>query len=130
MGLFSDCRLAAWNLMNEPRNEHTNSTAEMQAWLTTMAAHVKQLAPNQLITIGQDGFYGKANCMSERYATSRSASHKAKLSHPEPPSPGHPALQCIIAMHLRKQGTSGCLTDARVRLSDAATQAMPGMHAE
>ena len=56
--------------MNEPRNEHANGTAEMQAWLTIMAAHVKQLAPNQLITIGQDGFYGKGNCMSERHATS------------------------------------------------------------
>ena len=72
--------------MNEPRNEHANGTAEMQAWLTSMAAHVKQLAPNQLITIGQDGFYGKANCMSERYATSRSANYKARQSYRGPTS--------------------------------------------
>ena len=51
--------------MNEPRNEHSNGTAEMQEWITVMAAHVKRLAPNQLVTIGQDGFYGKSNCMSE-----------------------------------------------------------------
>ena len=56
---------AGWNLMNEPRNEHSNGTAEMQDWITTMAAHVKRLAPNQLVTIGQDGFYGRSNCMSE-----------------------------------------------------------------
>ena len=51
--------------MNEPRNEHSNGTAEMQEWITVMAAHVKRLAPNQLVTIGQDGFYGQSNCMSE-----------------------------------------------------------------
>ena len=55
---------AGWNLMNEPRNERSNGTAEMQEWVTVMAAHVKQLAPNQLLTIGQDGFYGRGNCMS------------------------------------------------------------------
>ena len=50
--------------MNEPRNERSNGTAEMQEWVTVMAAHVKRLAPNQLLTIGQDGFYGRGNCMS------------------------------------------------------------------
>lgn len=54
--------------MNEPRNEHSNGTAEMQEWITVMAAHVKRLAPNQLVTIGQDGFYGQSNCMSEMCA--------------------------------------------------------------
>ena len=54
--------------MNEPRNEHSNGTAEMQEWITVMAAHVKHLAPNQLVTVGQDGFYGQSNCMSEMYA--------------------------------------------------------------
>lgn len=50
--------------MNEPKNERSNSTAELQEWITIMAAHVKRLAPNQLVT-GQDGFYGKFNRMSE-----------------------------------------------------------------
>ena len=54
--------------MNEPRNEHANGAVEMQEWITVMAAHVKQLAPNQLVTIGQDGFYGRDNCMSEMCA--------------------------------------------------------------
>ena len=51
--------------MNEPRNKHSNGTAEMQEWITIMATHVKQYA-NQLVTIGQDGFYGHSNCMSEK----------------------------------------------------------------
>ena len=59
--------------MNEPRNEHSNGTAEVQEWITNMAAHVKQYA-NQLVTIGQDGFYGRSNCMSEKCAPSPSTS--------------------------------------------------------
>ena len=115
--------------MNEPRNEHPNGTAEMQAWLTTMAAHVKQLAPNQLVTIGQDGFYGKANCMSERYATSHSADYRARQSLHEPTSPGQSALQCVVALHLGKQRTSVCLKDSVAIGVDVVIHIVLGMHA-
>jgi len=60
--------LAAWNLMNEPRNEHPNGAAEIQSWITQVAPYLKSLAPNQLVTVGEDGFYQPANCQSNTCA--------------------------------------------------------------
>lgn len=36
-------------------------SGRVQAWLQEMAPHVKALAPRQLLTIGEEGFYGAAS---------------------------------------------------------------------
>ena len=55
------CR-AGWNLINEPRSGKANGAAEVQAWVAEVAPYVKSLAPQQLVTIGEDGFYQASNC--------------------------------------------------------------------
>ena len=40
--------------MNEPRDGHENAAAELQAWIVTMSAFVKRVAPYQLITVGDE----------------------------------------------------------------------------
>ena len=57
---------AAWNLMNEPRNEKPNGAQEIQSWITEVAPYLKSLAPNQLVTVGEDGFYQPANCQANQ----------------------------------------------------------------
>ncbi|CAL8463704.1 g3238 [Coccomyxa elongata] len=51
-----------WNLMNEPRNEHKKGAAELQSWIKEVAPFVKGQAPNQLLTVGTEGFYQASNC--------------------------------------------------------------------
>jgi len=53
---------AGWNLINEPRSAKANGAAEVQAWVAEVAPFVKALAPRQLVTIGEDGFYQAGNC--------------------------------------------------------------------
>lgn len=62
------CARAAWNLMNEPRNEKPNGAQEIQSWITEVAPYVKSLAPNQLVTVGEDGFYQPATCQANQCA--------------------------------------------------------------
>jgi mannan endo-1,4-beta-mannosidase len=45
------------NLANEARCQNCGS-APMQSWISEMCAHVKSVAPNQLVGIGYEGFYG------------------------------------------------------------------------
>ena len=42
--------------------------ADIQSWIATVAPYVKALAPNQLVTVGEDGFYQKSNCQSNTCA--------------------------------------------------------------
>ena len=49
-----DPTIFAWDLMNEPE---TSSVALKTAWLTEMAAYVKAIDPNHLVTTGDEGFY-------------------------------------------------------------------------
>jgi mannan endo-1,4-beta-mannosidase len=62
---------AAWNLMNEPRNEKPNGAAEIQSWIEEVAPYLKSLAPNQLVTVGEDGFYQASNCQSNTCVSPR-----------------------------------------------------------
>ncbi|KAK9836280.1 hypothetical protein WJX81_001819 [Elliptochloris bilobata] len=57
-----DQTILGWNLINEPRSAKPNGAAEVQAWVAELAPYVKALAPQQLITIGEDGFYQASNC--------------------------------------------------------------------
>ena len=54
--------------MNEPRNEKPNGAAEIQSWITQVAPYLKALAPNQLVTVGEDGFYQASNCQADQCA--------------------------------------------------------------
>ncbi|CAI5989594.1 unnamed protein product [Closterium sp. NIES-65] len=53
-----DPTIFGWELMNEPRVYADPSGDVLQAWITDMAAHVKSLDPNHLLSIGSEGFYG------------------------------------------------------------------------
>ena len=56
---------AAWDLINEPRSDLPSGPSDVQSWITEVAPYVKSLAPNQLVTVGEDGFYQKDNCQSD-----------------------------------------------------------------
>ncbi|KIZ05301.1 Mannan endo-1,4-beta-mannosidase 2 [Monoraphidium neglectum] len=59
-----DPTIIAWNLINEPRCEtwlkpqNADCTARVQSWLEEMAAFVRSVDPNHMITVGSEGFYG------------------------------------------------------------------------
>ena len=55
-----------WNLMNEPRSDKDSGVSDIQSWITEVAPYVKSMAPTQLITVGEDGFYQSSNCQSKR----------------------------------------------------------------
>ncbi|XP_051135276.1 mannan endo-1,4-beta-mannosidase 6-like [Andrographis paniculata] len=57
----------AWELMNEPRCDSVSSAPTLQAWIAEMAAYVKSLDRNHLVTIGLEGFY--ASKSSKNYET-------------------------------------------------------------
>ncbi|KAI3438631.1 hypothetical protein D9Q98_001053 [Chlorella vulgaris] len=50
-----DSTIFGWNLINEPRCYRCGS--ELSSWVEEMAAHVKALDPNHLLTVGEEGFY-------------------------------------------------------------------------
>lgn len=60
--------------MNEPRNErpYPIGAEQIQAWINQVAPYLKSLAPNQLVTVGEDGFYQTANCQSNQWALTSS----------------------------------------------------------
>ena len=61
-----DPTIMAWNLINEPRCE-SPAGCGMQEWVAEMAPYAKTVLPNQLITIGADGFYSAASCLADKY---------------------------------------------------------------
>ncbi|MFE0464092.1 cellulase family glycosylhydrolase [Kitasatospora sp. NPDC058965] len=55
-----DPTVMAFELANEPRCRSDKSGATLLAWAAEMSAHVKSLAPRQLVAVGDEGFYGEA----------------------------------------------------------------------
>ncbi|KAJ3695899.1 hypothetical protein LUZ60_001276 [Juncus effusus] len=55
-----DPTIFAWELMNEPRCQNDLSGQILQAWISEMAAQVKSIDGNHLLTIGLEGFYGES----------------------------------------------------------------------
>ena len=55
-----DPTILAYDLINEPRCEGCPA-GTVSAWVNEMAPYVKSLAPNTLLTVGEEGFYGEAN---------------------------------------------------------------------
>jgi mannan endo-1,4-beta-mannosidase len=56
-----DPTIFAWELCNEPRYQGDSSGDVLQAWTEEMAAHVKSVDPNHMLTVGSEGFYGAAS---------------------------------------------------------------------
>ena len=59
-----DPTIMAWNLANEPRCQGCDPSV-MQAWIERTCAAFKEHAPNHLVGIGTEGFYGKASGFME-----------------------------------------------------------------
>ena len=55
-----DPTIMTFELANEPRNRSDKTGAAVLAWAAEMSAHVKALAPRQLVAVGDEGFYGEA----------------------------------------------------------------------
>ncbi len=55
---------AGWDLMNEPRSAKSSGIQDIQSWITEVAPFVKTLANHQLVTVGEDGFYGPTTCQA------------------------------------------------------------------
>ncbi|CAL9076614.1 mannan endo-1,4-beta-mannosidase 2 [Musa acuminata AAA Group] len=51
----------AWELMNEPRCMSDPSGDTLQDWIEELAAYVKSIDKNHLLTVGLEGFYGPAS---------------------------------------------------------------------
>ena len=62
--LMVACMHAGWNLMNEPRSAKASGIQDIQSWITEVAPFVKTLANHQLVTVGEDGFYGPTTCQA------------------------------------------------------------------
>jgi mannan endo-1,4-beta-mannosidase len=55
-----DPTIMTFELANEPRSRSEKTGARLLTWVTEMSAYVKSLAPRQLVTTGDEGFYGEA----------------------------------------------------------------------
>ncbi|QEY17021.1 MULTISPECIES: CBM35 domain-containing protein [unclassified Cellvibrio] len=62
----NDPTIMMWELANEPR--YTNSNfADFKVWVSDIAAHIKSIAPNQLVSIGSESSFGIA--LDDSYAS-------------------------------------------------------------
>jgi mannan endo-1,4-beta-mannosidase len=50
-----------WELANEPRCQSDKTGDTLVSWANEMSRFIKRLAPRQLVTVGDEGFYGRAN---------------------------------------------------------------------
>jgi mannan endo-1,4-beta-mannosidase len=55
-----DPTIMTFELANEPRNRSDKTGRTLLTWITQMSAYLKHLAPRQLVTTGDEGFYGDA----------------------------------------------------------------------
>ena len=54
-----DPTIFAWNLINEPRCYRCGGA--IRDWVAAVAPAVKKMAPNQLLTVGEEGFYPRGS---------------------------------------------------------------------
>lgn len=59
-----DPAILSYNIMNEPRCEECGKV--LQGWIDEMAAYVRSIDKNHMITVGEDGFYSN-EFSSDRY---------------------------------------------------------------
>ena len=53
-----DPTIMTFELANEPRNRSDKTGKTLLTWADDMSRHVKSLAPDQLVAVGDEGFYG------------------------------------------------------------------------
>ena len=53
-----DPTIMTFELANEPRSRSDKTGERLLTWVTETSAYVKELAPRQLVTTGDEGFYG------------------------------------------------------------------------
>ncbi len=53
-----DPAIMTFELANEPRSRSDKTGQQLLAWVAETSAYVKRLAPRQLVTTGDEGFYG------------------------------------------------------------------------
>ena len=53
-----DPAIMTFELANEPRSRSDKTGQRLLTWVTQASAYVKELAPRQLVTTGDEGFYG------------------------------------------------------------------------
>ncbi|KAJ3095662.1 hypothetical protein HK100_005761, partial [Physocladia obscura] len=70
----ADPTIMLWELANEPRclgntlpASPTCGVQTIITWATTMSAYVKSIAPNQLVSLGDEGFYHNNSAVSTSY---------------------------------------------------------------
>lgn len=56
----ADPTILSWQLANEPRCRSDKSGRTLFAWVREMSDWVRHQAPNQLVSVGDEGFYGEA----------------------------------------------------------------------
>ena len=59
-----DPTILAWNLINEPRCETwliPDCDDKLQSWIESESAFVKELDPNHLVTVGEEGFWASGS---------------------------------------------------------------------
>lgn len=52
-----DPTIMAWELANEPRARSDPSGAMLHTWIVEMSNYLEELAPNQMVSTGQEGWY-------------------------------------------------------------------------
>ncbi|MFD7989115.1 cellulase family glycosylhydrolase [Kitasatospora indigofera] len=77
-----DPTVMAFELANEPRCRSDKSGATLLAWAGEMSAHVKSLAPRQLLAVGDEGFYGEAGQADYPYSDYEGTPWKKLVSLP------------------------------------------------
>lgn len=57
---IEDPTIMTFELANEPRSRSDKTGQRLLTWITQASAYFRQLAPRQLVTTGDEGFYGDA----------------------------------------------------------------------
>ncbi|KAI9013493.1 glycoside hydrolase superfamily [Hyaloraphidium curvatum] len=83
-----DPTIMAWELMNEPRCQNggslgfsaTCNAATITAWVAEMSAYLKSRVPNQLVAVGDEGFYNGAGTLPYAYQNNDGVDTEAYLA--------------------------------------------------
>jgi len=83
----NDPSIFAFNLINEPRGTHANARAEIDAWVGEMARHTKETGAQQMVTVGEEGFYtwgyGREWLFNSSWAMETGQDFIANHAHPD-----------------------------------------------
>ena len=84
-----DPNIFAWELANEPRcgngNKPTSgncTTETLTDWTDEMSTYIKQLDPNHMVAVGDEGFFNRSGESDWTYNGSEGVDHEALLSLP------------------------------------------------